>query len=339
MSDVYIMCASANDVDRHSNVSSCMYHHLCSTHRLQPAHPVPAAYNLPTLYLQVIEAARAFGNFSRAEDVREMMLKEHAAVALVLLLDHSERELVFTAAGVLMNLATDEAVRQFLRRRSVGGVQKLLDLLPSAWEDAPEIASVTCKALYNFSIGWRGAADSDGSGSASPSSLDDSKAFLPRFSDDQCLQLLQSLADFLIEAEDAGVMPAGAVTGDHALDDAREEYQDLVNVAGQLRDEVKSMVQAGAVTDTETETEAMSASQGGVASVEAGPSPLMRRHIRRIHMPGSGGTETGGDAVTVGTGTEEGVGEGSDRGRVLYARPPTADSRQADAGDWEPLEA
>eukprot|EP01116_Phalansterium_solitarium_P021419 TRINITY_DN6651_c0_g1_i1.p1 TRINITY_DN6651_c0_g1~~TRINITY_DN6651_c0_g1_i1.p1 ORF type:complete len:756 (+),score=297.80 TRINITY_DN6651_c0_g1_i1:221-2488(+) len=102
----------------------------------------------------VIESARAFGNFSRSKPVRELMAQLKADEMAVLLLDHSNKEVVYNVCGVLMNLMADPASKHVLPAGD--GVEKLLDVLNEAAEDkaAPNavLASTVCKTLYNFSL-------------------------------------------------------------------------------------------------------------------------------------------------------------------------------------------
>jgi hypothetical protein len=60
----------------------------------------------------VIEAARAFGNLSRDAEVRKQMAASRVDEALCVLLDHGNREIVFTVCGVVMNIAADEGNRE-----------------------------------------------------------------------------------------------------------------------------------------------------------------------------------------------------------------------------------
>jgi hypothetical protein len=60
----------------------------------------------------VIEAARAFGNLSRDAEVRAQMAESRVDEALCVLLDHSNREIVFTVCGVVMNIAADEGNKE-----------------------------------------------------------------------------------------------------------------------------------------------------------------------------------------------------------------------------------
>jgi hypothetical protein len=62
----------------------------------------------------VTESARAFGNLSRDPEVREVMRRRRVDEMAVILLDHSDREVVFSVAGVVMNLAGDAAGRYVL---------------------------------------------------------------------------------------------------------------------------------------------------------------------------------------------------------------------------------
>ena len=70
----------------------------------------------------VIEAARCVGNLSRDGAVRRTMAAQRVDELFVVLLDHACRDVVYTACGALMNVASDEAfkrvrVRAACRRR------------------------------------------------------------------------------------------------------------------------------------------------------------------------------------------------------------------------------
>ena len=79
-----------------------------------------------------VETARALGNFSRNIQVRQMMSDskgnecamfiDNATVdqELVLLLDHSNRELVYNVCGVLMNFMSDTTSKHILMQVSDG---------------------------------------------------------------------------------------------------------------------------------------------------------------------------------------------------------------------------
>ncbi|GLE01093.1 hypothetical protein PINS_up009906 [Pythium insidiosum] len=62
----------------------------------------------------VVEATRAFGNLSRFRDVLRFMAEHQVLDCLVILLDHSHREIVYTVCGVLMNAALDPSARRVL---------------------------------------------------------------------------------------------------------------------------------------------------------------------------------------------------------------------------------
>uniref|UniRef100_K3X579 Uncharacterized protein n=1 Tax=Globisporangium ultimum (strain ATCC 200006 / CBS 805.95 / DAOM BR144) TaxID=431595 RepID=K3X579_GLOUD len=72
----------------------------------------------------VVEATRAFGNLTRFKDVLAYMCDHKVLDCFVVLLDHSNREIVYTVCGVLMNAALDESTRRKLlqvRAADVGG--------------------------------------------------------------------------------------------------------------------------------------------------------------------------------------------------------------------------
>ena len=60
----------------------------------------------------VIEAARCVGNLSRDGAVRRTMAAQRVDELFIVLLDHACRDVVYTACGALMNVASDEAFKR-----------------------------------------------------------------------------------------------------------------------------------------------------------------------------------------------------------------------------------
>lgn len=102
----------------------------------------------------VVEAARAFGNLSRWKDVLVAMQMQRVLTCLVLLLDHSNREIVYAVCGVLMNAALDESSRQSLLQldseTSADVCDLLIGLVQCAGADDVEMGAMACKVLYNL---------------------------------------------------------------------------------------------------------------------------------------------------------------------------------------------
>ena len=101
-----------------------------------------------------VEAARAYGNFSRIPTSREYIFKSRVLEAMILLLDHGNLELVYSICGTLINFTVD-------RRRelvAMGGVSNLIDLLErvvtssQASELEASIIEVVFKALFNICV-------------------------------------------------------------------------------------------------------------------------------------------------------------------------------------------
>ncbi|KAH7484913.1 Armadillo repeat-containing protein 2 [Phytophthora ramorum] len=105
----------------------------------------------------VVEAARAFGNLSRFKDVLVYMRELKVLDCLVVLLDHSNREVVYTVCGVLMNAALDQSTRQALLSArpavdddAVDARTLLVGIVECAAGDDLEMTLVASKALYNL---------------------------------------------------------------------------------------------------------------------------------------------------------------------------------------------
>ena len=100
----------------------------------------------------VVEAARAIGNVTRdPRSRRAMAVRRQALEALVILLEHGNREVVFAVVGCLMNLASDAECSSVLLR-SLGCRRQLIEVLSwSVLGDVP-VACVVIKVLYNFML-------------------------------------------------------------------------------------------------------------------------------------------------------------------------------------------
>ncbi|KAE9034572.1 hypothetical protein PR001_g7821 [Phytophthora rubi] len=105
----------------------------------------------------VVEAARAFGNLSRFKGVLAYMGELKVLECLVVLLDHSNREVVYTVCGVLMNAALDPSTRQALLSvhpavddDAVDVRNLLVGIVECAAVDDLEMTLIASKALYNL---------------------------------------------------------------------------------------------------------------------------------------------------------------------------------------------
>merc|ERR1712226_1338706 len=98
----------------------------------------------------VIETARVFGNFSQEPQIRQLLRRTRADEVLVayLLLDDSNREVVFTVCGVLMNLMGDPDCREMMR--TIDGVRALIEVLADAGTSDWQLAGMICKTLWNL---------------------------------------------------------------------------------------------------------------------------------------------------------------------------------------------
>ena len=131
----------------------------------------------------VVEAARAIGNVTRDDRTRARMAASTAAgprdgggpgghgasavgratlEALVILLEHGNRDVVYAVVGCLMNLAADAGCYRVLGE--LGCERQLIDALAWSVLNDVEIACVVMKALYNFRLCRRTGGDGDGDG-------------------------------------------------------------------------------------------------------------------------------------------------------------------------------
>ena len=105
----------------------------------------------------VLEAARAFGNLSRCPAARTRMRDTRVDEALVLLLDHSDPQVLAAAAGVVVNLAGDkECMSEALL---TDALVLLLDALGRAGTGLAEVEATctVCHGLFNVSasLDWQ----------------------------------------------------------------------------------------------------------------------------------------------------------------------------------------
>lgn len=105
----------------------------------------------------VVETARAFGNLSRRESTRVQMLHHQGLEALCLLLGHANREVAFSVAGALVNLAADSEGAQVLAE--YGAFSGLVEALEGALGGGgvaacsrldARVANVCCQAMFNL---------------------------------------------------------------------------------------------------------------------------------------------------------------------------------------------
>ncbi|KAJ3015651.1 Armadillo repeat-containing protein 2 [Thoreauomyces humboldtii] len=101
----------------------------------------------------VAEAARVLANLSRHADVRYLMAERRGTEILTVLLDHTARDVVFQAAGCIMNATTggEDAASHAQIVVLNGGIGKLATALLEALQDNDyDLATVAARALYNL---------------------------------------------------------------------------------------------------------------------------------------------------------------------------------------------
>ena len=128
----------------------------------------------------VSEAARAFGNFSRDEDARRAMRRLGVVEALVLLLGHPARDVVFAATGALVNAAVDG--RDVLWEHKAH--EELVAVVRRAGVQDLDLAAVACKALHNLLLDATTGATTELLGAATHGRLLDTLGELVAVADD-----------------------------------------------------------------------------------------------------------------------------------------------------------
>ncbi|KAI8915311.1 armadillo-type protein [Powellomyces hirtus] len=107
----------------------------------------------------VVEAGRVLANLSRYADVRTLMAERRGTEVLTVLLDHSDRDVVYQASGCLMNVlvsGTSTAGRPDPHAVIIlqnDGMLKFMEVIQNAFEeDDFELAMVVGRTLHNLCI-------------------------------------------------------------------------------------------------------------------------------------------------------------------------------------------
>ena len=110
----------------------------------------------------MVEAARAFGNFSRDEVVRSVICSARGDEAMAMLLGNPSisDEIMFAIVGCLINLAASPKHNRILTGadgcKSYETVDKLVRGLRRFGLKRVNLSAVVCKVLYNLSYGCGG---------------------------------------------------------------------------------------------------------------------------------------------------------------------------------------
>ena len=102
-----------------------------------------------------IESSRVLGNLTRSKLIRDQLCEQDTWTSVLRLLTSDQRDLVYTNVGVIVNMMSDTDKRISLRL--MGGVSSLITVLKECGGCPPAdcdwlLASLTCQALWNYSI-------------------------------------------------------------------------------------------------------------------------------------------------------------------------------------------
>ncbi|POM62350.1 hypothetical protein PHPALM_28509 [Phytophthora palmivora] len=189
----------------------------------------------------VVEAARAFGNLSRFKDVLEYMGDLKVLDCLVVLLDHSNREIVYTVCGVLMNAALDQTIRQVLLsvrpivdNDRIDVRSLLIGIVECAAVDDLEMTVIASKTLYNLLL----------STEATSNNTNDKASFMPH-----AMNLRRTIDEVLGTINNPVTVNSKEVSQpnedeDEESSDSYSNRQELRLVLSQLLRSVNSLVDA-----------------------------------------------------------------------------------------------
>jgi len=100
-----------------------------------------------------IEAVRVLSILSRHADMCKVFVGDLSFVeALVVILDHTLRELVFYTIGILINVTMHEVPRAKLVALQPSFLPKLVDVLRDANIEDMDLSKVAAKALHNLAV-------------------------------------------------------------------------------------------------------------------------------------------------------------------------------------------
>lgn len=92
-------------------------------------------------------------NLSRhAALCEEFVLDKQFIEALIVILDHTLRELVFYTIGIIINMTMHDTPRKKMLTQQPGIISKLIDVLKDANIEDMDLSKVAAKALHNLAV-------------------------------------------------------------------------------------------------------------------------------------------------------------------------------------------
>jgi len=88
----------------------------------------------------------------KTAELRSCMRATGADVAMVMLMEHDDRDLVHSSCGVLVNLAITPSGKRLLLRNRGEGLRTILSVVKDAGTKDLRLATLACRALYNVYI-------------------------------------------------------------------------------------------------------------------------------------------------------------------------------------------
>jgi hypothetical protein len=100
-----------------------------------------------------IEAVRVLSNLSRHSALCEHFVSDKSFVeALIVILDHTLRELVFYTIGIIINITMHESPRLQIVSLQPSMLSKLIDVLKDSNIEDMDLSKVAAKALHNLAV-------------------------------------------------------------------------------------------------------------------------------------------------------------------------------------------
>lgn len=96
---------------------------------------------------------RVLSNLSRHSALCEHFVSDKSFVeALIVILDHTLRELVFYTIGIIINITMHESPRQQIVSLQPSMLSKLIDVLKDSNIEDMDLSKVAAKALHNLAV-------------------------------------------------------------------------------------------------------------------------------------------------------------------------------------------
>ncbi|XP_049839067.1 armadillo repeat-containing protein 2 isoform X1 [Schistocerca gregaria] len=190
----------------------------------------------------LIEAMRVYGNLTRSETSRNILLENTGLLCFLHNLDSDDRELLCATVGVLINMMSDWDKRLALRQ--LGGIRRLITILSKYGESDWQLATFVCQALWNFCT--------------------ESSDVHAALGHEETSDLLKILADYLDEERLFGVVEGTETAEAVAESLSYQQWEEFAGVATNLLEKIETYLDSlenSLTDDSNSSSESMAMKQ------------------------------------------------------------------------------